>query len=54
MPLSSCDRGIGEYVRSVGMSDIFSEVELIFARTSTFSFPCNISTCTVGPACYMK
>ena len=39
VPLSLCDRGIGEYVRSVGISDISSEVELILARASTFSVP---------------
>ena len=38
--LSSCDRGISEYV---GIGDISSEVELILARASTFSFPRNIS-----------
>ena len=38
MPLSSCDREKGEYVRSVGISDISSEVKLILARASTFSF----------------
>ena len=36
-----------EYDRSVDMSDISSEVELILARASTFSFPRNISTWTV-------
>ena len=44
VPLSSCSRGIGEYVSSVGISDISSEVELILARASTFFFPRNIST----------
>ena len=49
MLLSSCDRGIGEYV---GVSDISSEIELILARASTFSFlvPRNISAWTVCPA----
>ena len=50
VPLSSCDRGIGEYVRSVGISDISSEIELILARASTFSFPSKISAWTVCPA----
>ena len=50
VPLSSCDRGIGEYVRSVGISDISSEVELILACDSTFSFPSKISAWTVCPA----
>ena len=36
-----------EYDRSVDISDISSEVELILARASTFSFPRNISTWTV-------
>ena len=49
-PLSSCDRGIVEYVRSVGISDISSEIELILARASTFSFPSKISAWTVCPA----
>ena len=35
------------YERSVDISDISSEVELILARASTFSFPRNISTWTV-------
>ena len=50
VPLSSCDRGIGEYVRSVGISDISSEVELILACAFTFSFPIKISASTVRPA----
>ena len=50
VPLSSCDRCIGEYVRSVGICDISSEVELILARASTLSFPSKISTWTVCPA----
>ena len=50
VPLSSCDRCIGEYVSSVGISDISSEVELILARASTFSFPRNISARAVCPA----
>ena len=50
MPLSWCDRSIGEYVRGVGISDISSEVELILASASTFSFPSKISTWTVFPA----
>ena len=50
VPLSRCDRCIGEYVRSVGISDIFSEVELILARASTFYFPSKFSTLTVCPA----
>ena len=50
MPLSSCDRGIDEYIRSVGISDISSEVELILARASTFSFRRNIPRWTVCPA----
>ena len=47
VPLSSCDRGIGEYVRIVEICDISSEVEVILARASTFSFSRNISTWTV-------
>ena len=43
-------RGIGEYVRSVGISDISTEIELILARASTFSFPSKISAWTVCPA----
>ena len=50
MPLSSCDRGIGECVRRVGISDISSELELILALASTFSFPRNIPRWTVCPA----
>ena len=36
--------------RGVGISDISSEVELILASASTFSFPSKISTWTVFPA----
>ena len=50
VPLLSCDRGIWEYVRSVGKSDISSKVELILARASMFSFPIKISAWTVCPA----
>ena len=50
MPLSWCDRPIGEHVRGVGISDISSKVELILARASTFSFPRKISSWTVCPA----
>ena len=41
-PLSSCERGIGEYVRGVGISDFSAEVELIRALTVSvkFSFLC--------------
>ena len=50
VPLSWCDRFIGEYVRSVRISDISSEVELILALASTFSFTSKFSTWTVCPA----
>ena len=50
VPLSWCDRSIGEYVRSVEISDISSVVELILASASTFSFPSLVSTWTVCPA----
>ena len=50
VPLSPCDRGIGEYVTSDEISAISSEVELILPRASTFTFPRNISTQTVSVA----
>ncbi len=37
VPLSSCDRDIASHVRSVGVRDITSEIELILARSSVFS-----------------
>ena len=48
VPLSSCqkDHRLG-HTRSVGVSDINSEVELILARSSIFSPPRDISSWTI-------
>ena len=43
VPLSSCERGLGEYVRGVGISDISAEVELI--RAFTFSVKLSFLCC---------
>ncbi len=50
VPLSSCDRDIASHVRSVGVRDITSEIELILARSSVFSIPRDVSSWTICPA----
>jgi hypothetical protein len=50
IPLASCERDISRHTHSVGISDVQSEVELILARASVFSFPKDISTWTICPA----
>lgn len=50
VPLSSCKRDVSGHTRSVGVSDVRSEVELILARASVFSLTCDISTWTICPA----
>ncbi|CAH3141751.1 unnamed protein product [Porites evermanni] len=49
VPLSSCQKDILGHTRSVGVSDINSEVELILARASMFSPPRDISSSTICP-----
>jgi len=48
--LLSCEKNISEHTRSVAIDDIDSEVELILARASVFTFPRDISTWTICPA----
>lgn len=50
VPLSSCDRNISEHTRSVEISDVFTEVDLILARASVFSLLRDIATWTICPA----
>ena len=50
VPLSSCQKNILGHTRSVGVSDISSEVELILARASIFSPPRDISSWTICPS----
>ena len=50
VPLSSCQKYILGHTRSVGVSDINSEVELILARASIFSPPRDISSWTICPS----
>ena len=50
VPLLSCENNISEHTRSVAIDDIDSEVELILARASVFTFPRDISTWTICPA----
>ena len=47
VPLSSCQKDILGHTRSVGVSDINSEAELILARASIFSPPRDISSWTI-------
>ena len=48
--VSSCEQDISGHTRSIGISDVHTEVELILARASVFSLPRNISTWTICPA----
>ena len=50
IPLTSCEKDITNHIRSVGVSDIQSEIELICARASIFKIPRNISSWTICPA----
>ena len=50
VPLSSCQKDILGHTRSVGVSDINSEVELILACASIFSPPRDISSWTICPS----
>ena len=50
VPVSSCERDISGHTRSIGISDVHTEVELILARASVFSLPRDISTWTICPA----
>ncbi len=50
IPLASCERNISRHTHSVGISDVQSEVELILAHASVFSFPKDISTWMICPA----
>ena len=50
VPSVSCERDISRHISSVGVNDVQSEVELILARASVFSYPSDISTWTICPA----
>jgi len=50
VPVKSCDRDISGHTSSVEITDVFTEVDLILALTSVFSFPCDIATWTICPA----
>ena len=50
VPISSCEKVISGHTRSLGISDVYSEVDLILARASIFSIPHDISTWTICPA----
>ena len=50
VPLSSCQKDILGHTRSVGVSDISPEIELILARASIFSPPRDISSWTICPS----
>ena len=48
LPLFSCGKSISAHTQSVGLSDVESEIDLIFARASIFTAPCDISGMTIG------
>ena len=50
IPLLSCKRDISGHKKSVGISDVESEVELILARASIFSLPSDVFELTVCPS----
>ena len=50
VPVSSCYRDISGHTRSVEISDVSTEVDLILARASVFSLPRDIATWTICPA----
>ena len=53
VPLLSCKKEILQYKRSLGLtaaSGVETEVDLILARSSIFSFPPNISEINICPA----
>ena len=50
VPLSSSYRDISAHNRSVEISDVFTEVDLILARASVSSLPRDIATWTICPA----
>ena len=47
LPLLSCGKSISAHTQSVGVSDVESEINLIFARASIFTAPCDISGMTI-------
>ena len=49
LPLLSCGKSISAHTQSVGVSDVESEINLIFARASIFTAPCDISGMTICP-----
>jgi hypothetical protein len=49
VPLSSCERDISRHIRSVGILDVKTEVELILARASVFSLPRDFALFTICP-----
>lgn len=49
VPLSSCQRDIASHIRSVGILDVETEVELILARASVFSLPRDFAKFTICP-----
>ena len=53
VPLLTCNKDISRHKSSLGMmtgSGVDTEVELILARSSIFSFPSNISDMDISPA----
>ena len=50
LPLFSCGKSFSAHTQSVGVSDVESEIDLIFARSSILTAPCDISGMTICPA----
>ena len=50
LPLRSCEKDISAHKLAVGVNDVESEVDIILARTSTFTIPSVISDKSICPA----
>ena len=50
LPLLSCGKSISADAKSVGVTKVESEIDLILARASIFTAPCDILGMTICPA----
>ena len=49
LPLLSCGKSMSAHTQFVGVSDVESDINLIFTRASIFTAPCEISGMTICP-----
>ena len=49
LPLLSCGKSMSAHTQFVGVSDVESDINLIFTRASIFTAPCDISGMTICP-----